>query len=119
MSASLDRRQRYKAKPADWIDCPCCGRRWQRTQQQRIDGSRCCSPACVVRQGNLARAAKARREAASRYRQAVRARLADRPVLDVSDIVALMLDARREGITLGTNRNANRLRALQALREVA
>ena len=119
MSASLDRRQRYKAKPADWTDCPVCGRHWQRTQQQRTDGSRCCSPACVVRQGNMARAAKARREAASRYRQAVRARLVGRAVLDVAEIVALMLDARREGITLGMARNANRLRALQALREVA
>lgn len=104
----LTPQQRYKQKPADLVVCPTCLQQWQRTVQQRSDGTRCCSPLCAARAGNAGRMLRTHRSAATRYRALVAQRLGmtDQQArdVDVRDIVLLMLDARRDGIRAGVQR---------------
>ena len=104
----MERHQRWRLKPADTILCPECGNAWQRTNQQRQDGTRLCSQRCVGHAAAVARMFKATKDAASRYASLIRKRLhvSEQQARDVEvvDIVRLMLEARRDGLALGRMR---------------
>lgn len=106
--------QRWKRKLSDWVVCPACQRRWQRTNQQQQDGTVCCSMRCTGHLGNRGRVRRANRDAVVRYRSMIGATLELRGDqvrdVDVDDIIGLMLAARREGLTLGRQRGASRRR---------
>lgn len=108
----LTKGQRHKRKLADWVVCPSCDHRWQRTNQQRQDGSVCCSPRCAAHQGNIGRSLRASRDAVVRYQQMIRDRIGivgdQARDVEVADIIRLMLEARRDGIGLGIQRGLTR-----------
>ncbi len=114
----LTRGQRHKRKLADWVVCPSCDRRWQRTNQQRQDGTVCCSQRCAAHRGNLGRSLRASRDAVLRYQQMIRDRVGivgdQVRDVEVADIVRLMLEARRDGIGLGIQRGLTRATRIKA-----
>lgn len=105
---------RWKRKLADWVECPACARHWHRTNSQRQDGTRCCSARCTAHVGNVGRVRRANRDAMVRYRQMIARRLElegdQARDVEVRDIVRLMLDARREGVVVGRQQHAMRVR---------
>lgn len=115
----LDKRTRYERKLADVVECPECGKRWQRTNRQRDDKTMFCSQSCVGRNAGVQRGFKATRDAVAKYRTLVKARLgyAENQCRDVElhDILRLMLEARRDGIRVGVLREASRRRPRRSM----
>ncbi len=114
----LTKRQRSDAQPADWVVCPACGDRWQRTRRQRRHGAvHCMKPKrCAWLAASATRAEHFRVGARQRYTGWVR----DHAVLGrlspayQEAVVALALEARQEAL-----RNGGYLRARRDGREAA